>query len=397
MTRKVLIFTGNRAEYGLLYPLILELNKSSEIDCSLLVSGAHMEKDYGSTLSEIINDGFKISDTVDLTNDKSTNFSTTNAIGVAIQGIAHCLNELRPDIFVVYADRYEGFAAIVASSQMAIPTCHIEGGDITEGGALDDNLRHAMTKLSHIHCATNNLSKNRIIALGEESWRVHNIGYPTIDLIKQKNYSSETELYKEFNFNKELPIVLFTQHSISTEVDEARTQIHQSIEALCSMAEKGHQIICTYPNNDAGGKEIIKLLGKIEVKKYDFFRIIPSLGRQRYHGIMALNLNGYKVVCVGNTSSGLKETAAFKCPTVNIGSRQSGRLHANNILHVNYNANEILNAYNTCIENNEFTNNLNFLKNPYGKGGSGKKFCEIIKNVKLNKELIQKKLNLPKT
>jgi UDP-hydrolysing UDP-N-acetyl-D-glucosamine 2-epimerase len=396
MTRKVLIFTGNRAEYGLLYPLILELNKSSEIDCSLLVSGAHMEKDHGSTLSEIINDGFKISDTVDLPNDKSTNFSITNAIGVAIQGIAQCLNELKPDIFVVYADRYEGFAAVVASTQMAIATCHIEGGDITEGGALDDNLRHAMTKLSHIHCATNDLSKDRILALGEENWRVHNIGYPTIDLIKQKNYSSEIDLLKEFNFNKKLPIVLFTQHSIATEVNETKTQISQSIEALCSIAKRGYQVICTYPNNDAGGKEIIKLLEKIDIKEYDFFKIIPSLGRKKYHGVMALNLDGYKVVCAGNTSSGLKETAAFKCPTVNIGSRQKGRLHASNIVHVNYNTNEILNGFKVCVENNEFTKNLNFLENPYGKGGSGKKFCKIIKNVKLNKELIQKKLSLPK-
>ncbi|MDC0969266.1 UDP-N-acetylglucosamine 2-epimerase [Alphaproteobacteria bacterium] len=392
--RKVLIFTGNRAEYGLLYSLIKELEASPLVDCSLLVSGAHMDLNHGATISEIENDGFKILATLDLSESKGTELSTTIAIGSAITGIAKILDNNKPDIFVVYADRFEGFAAVVAATQMSIVTCHIEGGDITEGGALDDNLRHAMTKLSHIHCATNEEAMKRILSLGEEKWRVHNIGYPAIDLIRAFDYLTQNEILDEFNFNIDQPIILFTQHSIATEVSETRFQIDESIKALCFMAEIGAQVICTYPNNDAGGKIIINRLNSIPRHYYPFFLLEPSLGRRRYHGILALALKGFKVICVGNTSSGIKETAAFKCPSVNIGSRQKGRLHSNNVIHVSYNKQKIVDAIQLSCGDNEFTRNLSKINNPYGTGNSGKKFRKIIENITLGKKVLQKKITI---
>ncbi len=392
---KVLIFTGNRAEYGLLFPLISELSKSKSLECSLLVSGAHLDKEHGSTISEIIEDGFIIAGTVDLPSDKSTNYSATLTIGAAVQGIAEQLEIIKPDLFVVYADRYEGFAAVVASTQMTIATCHIEGGDITEGGALDDSLRHAMTKLSHIHCATNEISMQRILGLGEEPWRVHNIGYPAIDMIIEKNYFSETLINSEFDFDKRKPIVLFTQHSIATEVEQAEFQIKHSIDALCILAQRGVQIICTFPNNDAGGKFIIKALKKIDTSGFDFFKIVPSLGRKRYHGVLGLSILGYDVVCIGNTSSGIKETPAFNCPTINIGARQDGRLRGGNVIQVGYSSKEILDAFKICLNSPNFKKEVSKSSNPYGSGGSGKKFRRIVENLKINKQLIQKKLKLP--
>jgi len=392
--KKILIFTGNRAEYGLIYPLLVELEKSPHLAPQLLVSGAHLNKKNGRTISEIHDDGFSIADEVVLPEGESTKFNTTLSIGIAVKEFATSLQKIQPDIFVVYADRSEGFAAVIAATQMAIPTCHIEGGDLTEGGALDDNLRHAMTKLSHIHCATNEQSYLRIIALGEEPWRVHNIGFPPIDLIVRKQHASKESLLAEFKFSPDNPIVLFTQHSIATETEFTCAQVKASLDAIQELAMQGNQIICTYPNNDPGSDDIIRALNEIDQSRFNFFKVIPSLGRRNYHGILGLSQDDFKIVCIGNTSSGIKETAAFRCPTINIGTRQNGRLHADNVIHTSYDKMEILAAFNKCLHDKQFNKSLLHLENPYGYGGAGKKFRSILENLELGPHLIKKKLEL---
>ena len=184
--RKIAIFTGNRAEYGLQFPIIEAISKSSNLDYRLLVSGAHLDENFGNTLKEIENDGFQISYEIKINLPSDDLFGTNQAIGSGVISISKALQKIKPDFFVVYADRFEGFSALIAGTQMNIPTAHIEGGDITEGGALDDSVRHAMTKLAHIHFTTNKQASNRIISMGEEKWRVKNVGFPAIDLIKRK-------------------------------------------------------------------------------------------------------------------------------------------------------------------------------------------------------------------
>ena len=175
--RKIAIFTGNRAEYGLQFPILRAVKKHPDLEHKLLVSGAHLDKNFGKTLQEIRSDGFEIDAEIKIEMDAKTLFATAQAIGSGILEISKVLADMKPDIMVVYADRFEGLAAVIASSQMNIPTAHIEGGDITEGGALDDSVRHAMTKLSHIHFTTNQEASNRILGLGEEEWRVHTVGF----------------------------------------------------------------------------------------------------------------------------------------------------------------------------------------------------------------------------
>ena len=234
----IAIFTGNRAEYGLLSPIIKSIKESKKLNYSLIVSGAHVDLNFGNTKKEIKKDGFKISKLIQITNNDDNLASTTKSIGNGVLKISETLSKIKPSILIVYADRFEGFAAVISASQMGIPVAHIEGGDITNGGALDDTLRHAMTKLSHIHFCTNENSKNRILKLGEERWRVKNYGFPLLDLCKQKNYLPAKETLKKYNLFNFEKIIIFTQHSVSTQYEKAKFQILPSLKALKYFSKK---------------------------------------------------------------------------------------------------------------------------------------------------------------
>ena len=395
--RNIAIFTGNRAEYGLQYPILKAIDEHSKLDYCLLVSGAHLDNSFGKTLKEINRDGFKVSKEIKIKMTGDTLFDTTQAIGNGIISIAKSLKEVKPDLLIVYADRFEGFAAIIAATQMNIPTAHIEGGDITEGGALDDSIRHAMTKLAHIHFTTNKFATNRILAMGEEKWRVKTVGFPGVDLIKTKNFFNLKYIEKSLNLSVKKPIVIFTQHSVTTEFEEAPKQIKASLIALKKLLTENVQVIVTYPNNDAGGKVIIKEIEKWYKKNSHFKNLIvkKSLGKNLYYGVLNLAKNkNHKVVCCGNSSSGIKETPIFGCPTVNIGSRQKSRLRGTNIIDVDYNKKNIYESINECFYNNIFRKKALETKNPYGIGKSGIKIAEFISLIKLDKKLLQKKMTI---
>ena len=392
--RKIAIFTGNRAEYGLQYPILRAIDKHPDLDYSLIVSGAHLDNNFGKTLNEIKKDGFKIDREIKIEMDSETLFSTAQAIGSGIQEISKALEEIAPDIMVVYADRFEGFAAIVASTQMNIPTAHIEGGDLTEGGALDDSVRHAMTKLSHLHFTTNQQASNRILGMGEEKWRVHTVGFPAIDLISENNYASEDELIEKYNLDTKKPIILFTQHSVTTEFDQASFQIRPSLNALKKLANENFQIIITYPNNDAGGKQIIKSINEFFPKSTSNIQIHDSLGRYFYHGLLGLaKKRSSQIVCVGNSSSGIKETPAFSCPTVNVGSRQEGRLRGKNVIDVEYSETQILEAIRKSLSK-DFKLKCESVENPYWLGDAGPKIAKVLSKIELNSKIIRKKMTL---
>lgn len=393
--RKIAVFTGNRAEYGLQYPILKAINEHSELDYKLLVSGAHLDDNFGHTLDEIKKDGFHIDAEVKIDMDAGSVCTTAKAIGSGVTSISNVLTEMKPDIIVVYADRFEGFAAVIAASQMNIPTAHIEGGDLTEGGALDDSVRHAMSKLSHLHFTTNQQATNRILAMGEEAWRVHTVGFPAIDLISEGNYASPEEIIESLGLDLNKPVVLFTQHSITTESDDAAAQVKPSLVAMTELASEGIQVICTYPNNDVGGRAIIFELEKLDTKNIQGVQVHRSLGRYLYHGILALAENKkHQVACVGNSSSGIKETPVFGCPTVNVGSRQEGRLRGQNVVDVDYNATNIATIVRKCFYDDEFRNQCEATDNPYHIGDAGKKIADVLATVPLGQKMIRKKMML---
>lgn len=393
--RTIAIFTGNRAEYGLQYPILRAVDKHPDLDYRLLVSGAHLDVHFGHTLDEIRKDGFRIDAEVKIEMDAGSLFATAQAIGSGIIEISKVLAELKPDMMVVYADRFEGLAAVVAATQMNIPTAHIEGGDLTEGGALDDSVRHAMTKLSHLHFTTNQQASNRILGMGEEPWRVHTVGFPAIDLISEGRYAKPEEVVERLGLDLERPIVLFTQHSVTTEFDQAVAQLEPSLAAIEQLAATGVQVILTYPNNDAGGRQIIQRLEAFRERAAPNTQVHRSLGRHLYHGVLALAQNpALRVVCVGNSSSGLKETPAFNCPTVNIGSRQEGRLRGGNVLDAGYDSTTITEIVRRCLFDEDFRAQCRRAENPYWLGDAGPKIANVLATVPLDQNLIRKRMTL---
>jgi UDP-N-acetylglucosamine 2-epimerase (non-hydrolysing)/GDP/UDP-N,N'-diacetylbacillosamine 2-epimerase (hydrolysing) len=388
--RKIAVFTGNRAEYGLQYPILKAIAADTRLEYFLLAGGAHLQQDFGRTLAEIEADGFRVYREVEIRMQQDTLFATAQAIGSGILSLSQILDELRPHFLIVYADRYEGFAAMITGTQMNIPTAHIEGGDYTEGGALDDSVRHAMTKLAHLHFATNEQAVKRIYGLGEEPWRVFNVGQPSLDLVAEGRYATPQEVVSELQIDVQRPIILFCQHSVTTEFEEAARQIGPSLRALKQLATEGYQVIVTYPNNDAGGRVIV---GEIEkLCGIPGIQIITNLGRHRFHGVLNVIGRVGRGAFAGNSSACIKETPAFGCPVVNIGTRQQGRLRANNVLDVPYDAERIIAAIRRCVSDDEFRRQCATCSNPYGAGHAGLRIAEVLATIPIDARLLQKKM-----
>ena len=393
--RTIAVFTGNRAEYGLQYPILRAIAVSPSLEYRLIVSGAHLDKDFGRTLAEIEADGFQVHAEAKIQMEADTLYATAQAIGTCVLSVSKILGDMKPDILVVYADRFEGFGAVIAGTQTNVPTAHVEGGDLTEGGALDDSVRHAMTKLSHLHFTTNEQATNRILAMGEEPWRVHTVGFPAIDLIQDGIFATPRELAARYGLDPQRPVVLFTQHSVTTEFDASTEYVRPALRALRRVAAEGVQVVVTYPNNDAGGRAIIAELVRLADERLPNIQVHRSLGRYNYHGVLALAKDPRaKVACVGNSSSGIKETPAFGCPTVNIGSRQDGRLRGANVMDTNYGEDAIYAAIRRCLDDAEWRQACRSTPNPYGVGDAGKKIANVLENVELDQRLIRKRMML---
>ena len=393
--RIIAVFTGNRAEYGLQFPILEQIAAHPNLDYRLIVSGAHLDANFGRTLSEIRDDGFEIHAEVKIDMAADDLAATANAIGTGVVGVAEALQKLAPDMLLVYADRFEGFAAVIGGTQSGIPTGHIEGGDLTEGGALDDSVRHAMTKLAHLHFTTNQQATNRILGMGEEAWRVHTVGFPMIDLLNVNDFTPEDEVLDRYSLSLENPIVVFTQHSVTTFVDAAVDQLRPSLEALARIASSGGQIIITYPNNDAGGRAIYAELEKFIDTAPKGFQLYQSVGRKNFHGLLALARNPKaNIVCAGNSSSGIKETPALGCPTVNIGTRQKGRLRAENVIDADYDADAIEKAILKGLNDEAFRQICRTCRNPYGQGDAGKNIADIVARVPIGDQLLVKRMTL---
>lgn len=393
--RIIAVFTGNRAEYGLQFPILRAIDAHPDLEYRLIVSGAHLDKNFGRTLSEIERDGFKVHAEVKIDMGEDTLFGTAQAIGTGVSSMGEALARIKPDMLVVYADRFEGFAAVIAGTQMNVPTAHIEGGDLTEGGALDDSVRHAMSKLAHLHFTTNQQASNRVLGMGEEGWRVHTVGFPAIDLIQDGLFASAQSLQSLYKLDLSRPVVVFTQHSVTTQFDQAPDQLRPILRGVRELADQGVQFLLTYPNNDAGGRRLIDELNAFMQQPHPNLQVHPSLGRSNYHGVLALARNpALRVACVGNSSSGIKETPAFGCPAVNIGSRQDGRLRADNVIDVPYDGAALVAAVKRCLWDESFRKVCREVVNPYGLGDAGKKIAAVLAQVPLDERLIRKRMTL---
>ncbi|MFT5871850.1 MAG: GDP/UDP-N,N'-diacetylbacillosamine 2-epimerase (hydrolyzing) [Clostridium sp.] len=380
MKRKIAVITGTRADYGIFYHVLKEIEKHESLDLKLIVCGMHLCPEYGMTINEIEKDGFVVSDKFETILASDTGTAMAKSIGLSIISMAQCFDRIKPDILLILGDRGEMLAAATAAIHMNIPVAHIHGGEVT--GTVDESVRHAITKLSHIHFPANEDSMQRIIKLGEKEENIFVVGAPGLDYIKRTKYLSRIEMLKRFNL-KDDKIFLLTQHPVTTERDMVGWQIRETLDAI---VELGYQTIVSYPNSDNGGREIIRIIEEYRAK-YPFLKVFKNLSQVEYLSFLEI-----AAVMIGNSSSGIIEAPSFKLPVVNIGSRQEGRLRACNIIDVPYGKEAIKIGINKAIDDESFKKQLENCTNPYGDGKASGKIAEILSKVLVDRKLIQKKI-----
>lgn len=379
---KVLFFTGNRSEFGLLLPIIERVKNDIKMDYKLIVSGSHISDNYGNTIKEIENNNINIDYKLDIKVNGDNKVGVIKESSELLDKSGEIINKEDPDYLFVLGDRYESFAVALSAFYLGIPIAHSGGGNITKGGAMDDTIRHSISKLASLHFTTCQENANNIKKLGEEEWRIFISGSPSVETVKEKELYSKKELENDLEINLDKPTIVFTQHPISSKSDKAREQVKKSLKAL---KELEFQTIITYPNQDPGSSEIIDEYEKW--KEIPHFRFRKNLGQKRYFSLL-----NYASVVVGNSSSGLLETPIFKIPAVNIGSRQKGRKRSTNVIDVDHNSDEIKEAINKAIFDNDFIKKVSNCKNPFGDGNTSAIIIKQLKKYYNNSKLLRKEL-----
>jgi GDP/UDP-N,N'-diacetylbacillosamine 2-epimerase (hydrolysing) len=380
--RKIAVVTGTRAEYGILKPVMEAIKSEPELELSIIVTGMHLLQEFGNTAQEIENDGFEAYARVDMLSENDTPAAMAESVGRGIIGMAGVWEKLKPDVILVLGDRAEALAGAVSGAYMNIPVAHIHGGDACTGGNIDDSNRYAITKFAHIHFPATEKSKKRIEKLGEDPGHIHMTGSPAIDGIKRENTLTDKETAGRFNLNLNKPLVLVIQHPVTTQFDMAAEQMRRTLEAV---KETGYQAIVIYPNADAGGREMIKV-----IKEYENLPPISaysSLPRREYLSLMKV-----AGVLVGNSSSGIIDASYLKLPAVNIGIRQEGRERGDNIIDVEHDKSAIMEAIDKALSDKNFREKVKNGKSPYGNGDASPEIVRILKELEINTELLQKKI-----
>ena len=351
----IVFFSANRAEYSLISPFLKIFLKHKLFNVELVVTGSHFSKKFGLSIEEIKKDKIKYTK-INLPLRTNTLSNTTDYFNKLQKKINLFLKKKQTDLVFLSSDRFETFAFAISTYLRKIPIIHYEGGDITEGGALDDNIRHAITKISHIHLTTNNGSLKRILRMGEEKWRCLNAGYSPFYLMQKQKFNKK-EIEKKFLLNHEKSLILFTFHPVVKDEKDQSKDVDEVFEALEHLS-KDNQVIITYPNFDPGYQYIIDKIMKLK-KKIREVKVIKHLGRVNYHSLLYYIGKNKKGFCMGNSSSGIKESIFFNCPTLNIGDRQKSRLKPRNVVDVKANRKQIIDKiYNKL-------NNYKAYENPY--------------------------------
>lgn len=377
--KKICVVTGTRAEYGLLFWLLKELQDAPEFDLQIIATGAHLSPEFGLTYKDIEADGFEIHEKVEMLLSSDTPVGIAKSIGLATIGLAEALARLKPDILVLLGDRYEILAAAQAALVARIPVAHILGGDTTEG-AFDEAIRHSITKMAHLHFVSNTYSAQRVRQLGENPQYIFNVGSPGLDYIQRLRMLGREELEEELEFRFREKNLLLTFHPATLDTGEPVEQFCEVLKALDELnRELDLGLIFTRPNADNHGRALSKLLDEYCASR-DNTRVFTSLGQMRY-----LSLIPQVDVVVGNSSSGILEVPSFKKPTVNIGNRQKGRLQSTSVINCPPQAKKIKEAVISA-----FAMDCSNCLNPYGDGESSKRILGIIKCIEDYTALMQK-------
>lgn len=378
--RRVVYLTGTRADYGLFYQTLRRIEEHPDLDLRLIVTAMHLAPEFGYTLRLIEQDGFHIAAQVETLLAGDSGGSMGRAIGLGILGLTQALESLRPDVLILLGDRGEMLAGAIAAAHLNIAIAHVHGGEVS--GTIDESVRHAITKFAHIHFPSTRENGERIVKMGEDPARVHVVGAPGLDYLRLVEPMEQRELASDLDLDLSEPVLLMTQHPVTTEEEAAAEQMRITLEAVKAV---GVQTLITYPNADGGGRAMIQALKAYET--LPFVRIRKSLGQRRY-----VSLLRYACAMVGNSSSGIIEAPYFGLPVVNIGTRQQGRQRAENVLDVPHDRAAIEQAIRTALTDEGFIQQARQCTNPYGDGYAGERISEILAQVPLDRGFLQKRL-----
>lgn len=373
--RKICVVTGTRAEYGLLYWLMKEIEAAPDTVLQLVVTGMHLSPEFGLTWKQIEADGFSIDRKVDMLLSSDTPVAIAKSMGLGSIGFADALEKLKPDLLVVLGDRFEIFSAVSVAMMLKIPIAHLHGGESTEG-LIDESIRHAISKMSQLHFTATEFYRKRVIQLGELPSRVFNVGAAGLDNVEQLNLLNRNDFESKIDFKLAKNNLIITFHPVTLETSTAKQQFSQLLKALDQLVDT--HLIFTKPNADSDGRIIIEMIDEYVASHLGCSIAFNSMGSLRY-----LSALKHVDAVIGNSSSGLIEAPSFNIATVNIGDRQRGRIKAESVIDCLPECDSILVAIDR-LYSNEFKGILAAVKNPYGEGGMAKKVCDIIRDYPLD-------------
>lgn len=384
--RKIIAVSGARSDYDLLYVVYDQLRKDEEINFKIIITGPNLSEKYGYTAQYIENDKFDIAGKIYNLVDSSQKIGRIISIGVQIPALANLLAQEKPDIVLVAGDREEAISVTMTCAFMDIPVAHFFGGDIAKDGNIDNSVRYAASKFAHIHFPTLEEHRKTLLKLGEDDWRIFVVGNPALDRIVATPFNSKEEIFRKLQVEEKnvSNYCVLIQHPIITQVDLQEEHIKVTLNAM--LKYEGHCFI-NFPNSDAGSDAIIQVLQEYSRKHPEKFTLFQNLERNIY-----INLMRNAEFLIGNSSSGIVEVASMGLAAINVGERQRGRLHGDNVIFVDNDVEQILNAIEKIHFDEEFKEKVALKNNPYGKGNSAQKVVKILKKIELNNNLIYKNI-----
>ena len=377
--RRVAVVTTSRADYSHLYWPLRLLAEDARVELRLIVMGAHLSPEFGATIHEIEKDGFAIAARIECLLSSDSDVGMAKTIGLATLSLSDVLGEMRPDILLLIADRYEMLAPAAVALALRIPIAHIEGGEISEG-AIDDAVRNALTKMAHLHFTSTFAARDRIISMGEEPWRATRAGAPSLDHLRKSNLLSREEVAAKLRMQLEGSAMVIAYHPVTLAMDT----LEEADELFAALRGVDSQLIFCYPNADAGSRALIERTTAFLAKRANG-KLFVNLDAVAYWSLLR-----QAQVLLGNSSSGIMETASFAVPTVNIGERQRGRERAANVIDAPANREAVLSAI-ALARSSKFRESLRGMTNPYGDGTASEKIVDVLTSAPLGRELLAKK------
>lgn len=377
--KKIVVVTGTRADYGIYVPLLEKIEKDPDLELGLLVTGMHLSPIYGYTINEIKADQYPIIGTVDILLQRSTSANMARSIGLGILGMTQVLETNQPDLVFVLGDRGEMLAAAIAASHLNIPVAHLHGGEVS--GSIDESVRHAISKLSHIHFPATAKSAERLKKMGEDEWRIHQVGALRLDTILHASLPSFEDVREKYGlgFIEKNNYFLLVYHPVTTEVHSLKKQMKNVLDVLIR-----HQkpILCILPNSDYGTEEITAVYS--QYKQYSNIKFIENFNHLDY-----LTVLKHSLALIGNSSSGIIEAASFHVPVLNIGNRQKGRERSGNVVDVTTASEDIEKGLNQVLSES-FRQSVSKVSNVYGDGKASERIVKIIKNLIIDETILNK-------